>query len=45
MIVDYWYRRGFQCVIRLEKSRILEEAAWVVRSDMINGLPRRRRDA
>jgi hypothetical protein len=43
-IVDYWWRRGFDCAIRLERSRINDDNCWVVRSDMINGLPRRKRN-
>jgi len=43
MIVDYWWRRGFDCVIRLEKSNVLGDTYWVVRSDLVNGMPRRKR--
>jgi hypothetical protein len=44
MIVDYWWRRGFDCVIRLERSRIRDDNVWLVRSDMIGGMPRRKRN-
>jgi hypothetical protein len=41
-IEDYWHSRGFAVTVDIAPDALFGDRIWVVRSDMINGLPRRR---
>ena len=41
-IEDYWHSRGFAVTVDIAPDALFGERIWVVRSDMVNGLPRRR---
>jgi hypothetical protein len=41
-IEDYWHSRGFAVTVDIRTETLFGQFLWVVRSDLINGLPRRR---
>jgi hypothetical protein len=41
-IEDYWHSRGFAVTVDIRIETLFGQPFWVVRSDLINGLPRRR---
>jgi hypothetical protein len=44
IITDYWFRRGFDVTVQLVMDRQMEQTCWWIRSDMLNGLPIKRRE-
>jgi hypothetical protein len=43
LIVDYWWRRGYDPTGDVRHLTVHGEGVWVVRSDLVNGLPIKRR--
>ena len=40
-IARYWELRGYPVQMRLERIMVKGDGVWVVRSDMLNGKPRK----
>jgi hypothetical protein len=43
-IASYWFSQGYVVETMVVPSSVFHDMVWVVRSNMINGLPRRRQD-
>jgi hypothetical protein len=41
-IIDYWYRQGYDVTVDILPDALFGDRIWVVRSNMVNGMPRRR---
>lgn len=41
-IREYWLKRGHAVTVWVKNAKALDRHTWVVRSDMRNGLPRKK---